>query len=123
MSSPPDGILVIKNGTLIDGTGRRPRPNGQIVIRDGKIAEVGPEAPFDHGGGANVFDAAGRFILPGLICVGLPLTTNAPLIAAAAFAAESPRMSAPRTGHGIAHHPAAAELMQPITPWCVGLFR
>ena len=67
MSSPPDGILVIKNGTLIDGTGRRPRPNGQIVIRDGKIAEVGPEAPFDHGGGAKVFDAAGRFILPGLI--------------------------------------------------------
>jgi imidazolonepropionase-like amidohydrolase len=67
MSSPPDGILVIKNGTLIDGTGGRPRPNGQIVIRDGKIAEVGPEAPFDHGGGAKVFDAAGGFILPGLI--------------------------------------------------------
>ena len=28
------------------------------------------------------------------VCVGLPLTTNAPLRAAAAFAAESPRMSA-----------------------------
>ena len=28
------------------------------------------------------------------VCVGLPLTTNAPLSAAAAFAADSPRMSA-----------------------------
>jgi len=67
MSSPSDGILVIKNGPLIDGTGGRPRPNGRIVIRSGKIAEVGPEAPFDQVGGARVIDAAGRFILPGLI--------------------------------------------------------
>src|SRR6516165_10328285 len=67
MSSRSDGILVIKNGTLIDGTGGRPRPNGRIVIRSGKIAEVGPEAPFDQVGGARVIDAAGGFILPGLI--------------------------------------------------------
>src|SRR6516165_6945527 len=67
MSSRSDGILVIKNGTLIDGRGGRPRPNGRIVIRSGKIAEVGPEAPFDQVGGARVIDAAGRFILPGLI--------------------------------------------------------
>jgi imidazolonepropionase-like amidohydrolase len=67
MSSPSDGILVIKNGTLIDGTGGTPRPNGRIAIRSGKIAEVGPEAPFDQFGGARVIDAAGRFILPGLI--------------------------------------------------------
>jgi N-acyl-D-aspartate/D-glutamate deacylase len=65
MSFPPDGILVIKNGTLIDGTGGRPRPNGRIVIRDGKIAEVGLEAPFDHGGGAKVFDAAGLILKSG----------------------------------------------------------
>ena len=67
MSFPADGILVIKNGTLIDGTGGRPQPNGRILIRGGKIAGVGPEAPFDQGGGAKVIDAAGQFILPGLI--------------------------------------------------------
>jgi N-acyl-D-aspartate/D-glutamate deacylase len=38
MRSPTDGILVIKNGTLIDGTGRMPRPNGRIVIRGGSIS-------------------------------------------------------------------------------------
>ena len=67
MGSPSDGILVIKNGTLIDGAGGSPRPNSRIVIRSGKIAEVGPEAPLDQVGGARVIDAAGRFILPGLI--------------------------------------------------------
>jgi imidazolonepropionase-like amidohydrolase len=67
MSSPLDEVLVIKNGTLIDGTGGRPRRNGRIVISGGEIAEVGPEATADQSGGANVIDAAGRFILPGLI--------------------------------------------------------
>ena len=67
MSSLPDGILVIKNGTLIDGTGGRPRPNRRIMIRGGKIAEVGPEGPFDQSGRAGVIDAVGSFILPGLI--------------------------------------------------------
>jgi imidazolonepropionase-like amidohydrolase len=67
MRSPPDGNLVIKNGTLIDGTGGMPRPNGRIVIRGGKIVEIGPEAPLHQGGAAGIIDAAGRFILPGLI--------------------------------------------------------
>jgi imidazolonepropionase-like amidohydrolase len=67
MGTLADGILVIKNGTLIDGTGSGPRPNGRIVIRDGKIAEVGADAPSDQGGGATSIDVAGRFILPGLI--------------------------------------------------------
>jgi imidazolonepropionase-like amidohydrolase len=67
MSSLPDGILAIKNGTLIDGTGARPRPNRRIMIRGGKIAAVGAEAPVDQSGETRVIDAAGGFILPGLI--------------------------------------------------------
>lgn len=67
MSAPAEDVLVITNGTLIDGTGSGPRPNGRIVIRGGKIAEVGPETAVDRGGGAKSIDAGGRFILPGLI--------------------------------------------------------
>jgi imidazolonepropionase-like amidohydrolase len=63
----PGSVLVIENGILIDGAGRAPRPNGRIVIRDGKIAEVGPDDGRDLGGAAKRIDAAGRFILPGLI--------------------------------------------------------
>jgi imidazolonepropionase-like amidohydrolase len=67
LGASPDGILVIKNGTLIDGTGARPRPNGRIVICGGKITAVGAGAPLDQGAEAGFIDAAGMFVLPGLI--------------------------------------------------------
>ena len=99
MSSSPDGMLVIKNGTLIDGTGGRPWPNGRIEIRGAKIAEVGPEAPLDQGDGARVIDAAGRFILPGLIDghVHLSMFQGAPPGSAFRPAPNSARCARPRT--------------------------
>jgi imidazolonepropionase-like amidohydrolase len=61
--------LLIKNGTLIDGTGRDPVANTVIVVEGNRIAHVGdtrgmmrPECPDDR-----VVDAAGKHILPGLI--------------------------------------------------------
>ncbi|MBV8132247.1 MAG: amidohydrolase family protein, partial [Alphaproteobacteria bacterium] len=61
--------LLIKNGTLIDGSGHNPVPNTLIVVQGNRIAHVGPadrsirpESPDD-----TVIDAAGKFILPGLI--------------------------------------------------------
>jgi imidazolonepropionase-like amidohydrolase len=66
-NSPPR--LLIKNGTLIDGRGRDPVPNTLVVVEGNRIADVGPadgrlrpESPDDR-----VIDAAGKFILPGLI--------------------------------------------------------
>ena len=60
-------MLVIANGTLIDGTGAKPRPNGTIVVRGKKIAKVDALASPGRNDGATVIDASGRFILPGLI--------------------------------------------------------
>jgi imidazolonepropionase-like amidohydrolase len=60
--------LLIRNGTLIDGSGREPVPNNAIVVEDDRITHVGPtnnavqEGPEDR-----VIDASGKFILPGLI--------------------------------------------------------
>ncbi len=61
--------LLIKNGTLIDGSGNQAVPNSLIVIEGNRISHVGPagtamrpKTPDD-----NVIDAAGKFILPGLI--------------------------------------------------------
>src|SRR5580692_2134201 len=61
--------LLIKNGTLIDGRGCDPVPNMLVVVEGNRIAHVGPadgrlrpESPED-----TVIDAAGKFILPGLI--------------------------------------------------------
>ena len=66
MGSDAD-VLVIANGTLIDGTGATPRPNGTIVMRDKTIAEVNGATPLGWDHGATVIDAKGRFILSGLI--------------------------------------------------------
>jgi imidazolonepropionase-like amidohydrolase len=61
--------LLIKNGTLIDGSGGDPVPNRLLVVDGSRIALVGetdgsmwPETPDD-----TVFEATGKFILPSLI--------------------------------------------------------
>ena len=58
--------LLIKNGTLIDGSGCEPGKNTLIVIEGNRITHVGAAdgsaRPEDK-----VIDAAGKFILPGLI--------------------------------------------------------
>lgn len=60
----PSGTTFIADGTLLDGAGRR-IAGGDLLIRDGRIAEVGANltAPPD----AAVIDAAGRWITPGII--------------------------------------------------------
>src|SRR5262249_45393349 len=58
--------LLVRGGTLIDGTGRSTVQDAQILIRDGMIAEIrsgGASAP----SGVEVLEARGKFIIPGLI--------------------------------------------------------
>src|SRR5260370_8131069 len=38
-------VLALTHVLVIDGTGSAPRPDQTVVIRDGKIAEVGPPQP------------------------------------------------------------------------------
>jgi imidazolonepropionase-like amidohydrolase len=63
-----NGVTVIANGQLIDGTGAPPVPDGALVITDGKITYAGPvasapKAPPD----ARRIDARGGTIMPGLV--------------------------------------------------------
>jgi hypothetical protein len=58
--------LLIRGGTLIDGTGNLPIQNAQILVRDGVIAEVATAAA-NLPGSVETIDARGKFILPGLI--------------------------------------------------------
>lgn len=55
--------LLVKNGLLIDGTGSAARP-ADVRIRDGIVAEVGPDLVPD---GEDVFDAEGAYVCPGFI--------------------------------------------------------
>jgi len=60
-------VLVLKNGTLIDGTGRPPVRDASLVLNEGRVEAVvtGPAANWPPG--AEVVDAGGATILPGLI--------------------------------------------------------
>ena len=60
----PRRTLVLRNVTLIDMRAERLQPNMTIVIVRNRITEIGksPKVPKD----AEVFDASGRFLIPGL---------------------------------------------------------
>ena len=54
--------LLIKNGTVIDGTGA-PRHQADVAVKDGRIAEIGRIAA----GAAKTIDADGLVVAPGFI--------------------------------------------------------
>jgi imidazolonepropionase-like amidohydrolase len=62
------GMTLIANGQLVDGTGAPAVPDAAVVVKDGKIAYAGPargapEIPPD----VRRIDARGGTILPGLV--------------------------------------------------------
>lgn len=59
--------LVLHDATVIDGTGAPPRTHVDVILRDGRIAEIVPSATAQHPMGAQVIDASGKFVIPGLV--------------------------------------------------------
>ena len=62
---PASTPTLIRNATVLDGTGRR-LDGADVLMRDGKVAAVGPGLAAD---GATVVDAQGRWVTPGIIDV------------------------------------------------------
>ncbi|MFM5886624.1 MAG: N-acyl-D-amino-acid deacylase family protein, partial [Novosphingobium sp.] len=56
--------LIIRNGTIVDGTGA-PRFSGDVAVKDGLIAAVGKV----HGDAKEEIDAGGKVIAPGWVDV------------------------------------------------------
>lgn len=70
MPSHSDTILVIRHGTLIDGTGRPAVDNDALVIEGNRIRSIGPLPPdirLEDRERVQVIDASGHWIMPGLI--------------------------------------------------------
>ena len=62
------GVLVIRNGQLIDGNGGVPIAAAAVHVRDGQIEWAGPEvAAPPVSPAARIIDAKGGTILPGLV--------------------------------------------------------
>ena len=59
--------IVLQGGTLIDGTGRPAVEDAVVVFQDGRIREVGKRGEVTIPQGAEMIDAKGKAILPGLI--------------------------------------------------------
>ena len=54
--------VLLKGGTLIDGTLRR---RGDVLIRDGRIAAIGPDIV--EASGAQTIDCSGRLVSAGFV--------------------------------------------------------
>src|SRR5262249_26097860 len=59
--------IAITGATLIDGTGAAAIPDAVIVIDGNKITAVGPRASVRVPAGARQIDAAGKYVIPGLM--------------------------------------------------------
>lgn len=60
----PQSLVAIRGGTVMTMAGET-FENGTVLIRNGKISEVGPRVTIPAN--AEVFDASGKFILPGIV--------------------------------------------------------
>ncbi len=59
--------IVFTGATIIDGTGSEPIQNGVMVIREGKVAEIGSRDQVKIPDGAVVRYIPGKFLIPGII--------------------------------------------------------
>ena len=57
-------VAALRNATILTAT-RGTIANGTVLIRDGKIAAVGTNVSIPAG--ADVYDATGKFVSPGII--------------------------------------------------------
>ncbi len=60
----PAQALVITNATVIDPAAAEPRRTATIVVENGRISSVGPARTYPRG--AQMVDARGKFVIPGL---------------------------------------------------------
>ena len=65
--NPLKGTLALVGGTLIDGNGGTPLADATVVVKDNRIASIGPAAATAVPKDAQRLDMTGKFILPGLI--------------------------------------------------------
>ena len=60
------GVIAIRNVTVIPMTGAGSSPAQTVVLRDGRIAALGPADRIQIPSGATIVEGTGRFLIPGL---------------------------------------------------------
>jgi predicted amidohydrolase YtcJ len=59
-------VKVLKNFTLIDGTGAAPAAGTAMIVDNGRISWVGPVAKLKAPAQAAVIDLSGKYVMPGI---------------------------------------------------------
>jgi hypothetical protein len=69
--TPPSVPLVLAGGTVVDvtawGRSAKDLPDAVVVVRDGRVIEVGSRMAVTIPKNARVIDCSGKFLIPGLI--------------------------------------------------------
>jgi len=60
-------IKVLKNFTLIDGSGGQPLAGAAMIVDAGRIVWVGPAAQLRTPAGAQAVELSGKYVMPGII--------------------------------------------------------
>lgn len=75
LPAPQDTAVVLRGGHWLDVRAGRLRPNGAIVVRNGRVVAMhAPGSAWRPPAGAQVIDLEGRTVLPGLIDAHVHLT-------------------------------------------------
>ena len=62
-------VVALTHARVIDGTGSAPREDQTLIVRDGRIAEIGDAASTTSPADATVVDLTGKSVVPGLVMV------------------------------------------------------
>jgi len=90
--------LVLRNATVVDADGARPRSD--VVIEDRHIGAVGRDAAVETGPGDRVVDLDGRTVMPGMVSSHFHATYNELGSKTAPFGLEEPpALQAVRAAH------------------------
>jgi len=60
-------VLVLNRVTIVDGTGAPPLADQVLIIRDGRIAAIGPVGGTEIPAGARILDLPGHTVIPGIV--------------------------------------------------------
>ncbi len=74
VAAAQEAALALSGATLIDGNGGPPLENAVVVIREGRIVDVGPRISTPVPPGAREVDASGKFVTPGFIDTNVHLS-------------------------------------------------
>ncbi|HSE27767.1 MAG TPA: hypothetical protein VLA95_06015, partial [Gemmatimonadales bacterium] len=63
----PESVVALRGVMVVDGTGAPARTGQTIVVANGRITAVGPQATTRVPAGAKVLDLAGHTVIPGIV--------------------------------------------------------